>query len=169
MSVDRPKIEIPLKSVDKLIELASITIILFMWVQTFLEFPNLPDTIASHFNAKGEADGFSNKGYLWIIPALALAMYIGLFFLNRYPHLHNYMVNITEDNAFEQYTFSTRVLRVVNFFIVLMFGYINYQIIEGALNGRSKLGMGFMIAVIGGSIALPVFVLIYQNRLKKKK
>jgi uncharacterized membrane protein len=168
MSNNRPKINIPLKPIDNAIEICSITIIFLMWAHTIAEYPDLPNTIASHFNAAGEADGFSDKSFLWLIPFLTIGMYVGLFFLNRYPHLHNYMVNITEDNAFEQYTFSTRILRVVNFLCVLMFGYINFQIIEGAIHGESDLGMGFMITVIGASIALPVFILIYQNRLKKK-
>ena len=76
------------------------------------------------------------------------------------------MVNITEENVLKQYRFSTRVLRVVNFLCALMFAYINYQIIIGAQNNSSQLGMGFLITVISLSIALPVFIFVYQKKNK---
>ena len=51
---------------------------------------------------------------------------------------------------------------------VLMFAYINYQIILGAENNASSLGMGFIITVVGTSILLPIFIYIYQQKLKKQ-
>lgn len=168
MTNDRPRIKIPLETADIVVELAALAIIILMWMHTIIEYPALPETIATHFNAKGEADGFGDKMFLWFIPSLTLAMYVGLFIINKYPHLHNYMVNITPENALELYTFSTRVLRVVNFLVVLMFGYINLKIIEGAKNGNSELGMGFVITIIGASILLPIIILIYQKQLNRK-
>jgi len=94
-------------------------------------------------------------------------MYIGLLILSRYPHLHNYMVNITKDNAFKQYQFSTRVLRIVNGLCVLLFAYINYQIIIGAQNNSSELGTGFLSIVIGCSLLLPIIIFAYQQKIKK--
>ena len=168
MNSERPKIKIPFQSIDFVIELASITILSLMWVHLILEFGNLPDSIPSHFNAAGEPNDYSDKLFLWFLPAIATVMFIGLFILNRFPHLHNYMVNITQENALRQYRFGTRVLRTVNFLCVLMFAYINYQIILGAENNASSLGMGFVITVVGTSILLPIFIYIYQQKLKKQ-
>jgi len=78
------------------------------------------------------------------------------------------MVNITEKNALKQYRFSTRILRVVNFLCTLLFAYISYRIILGAQNNASDLGEGFLFIVIGGSILLPIVILIYQQKLKKE-
>ena len=168
MSSKRPQLKIPLEPIDKFVELSSITIILLMWAYTILKYPDLPDTIASHFNASGNADNFSDKSFVWFLPILATGMYLGLFYLNKYPHLHNYMVNITEENAVKQYTFSTRILRVVNFLCTLMFGYINFKLIEGAMQGQSDLGNGFLIAVIAVSVLLPVVIFFYQKRINSK-
>jgi uncharacterized membrane protein len=165
MTTKRPKVVIPLESTDKFIELLSLILILLMWTHTIVQYPDLPETIASHFNANGQADAFSHKSFLWFLPIIASVTYLGLFFLNKFPHLHNYMVNITEKNARQQYKFSTRILRIVNFLCALMFGYINYQIIVGAIHGKSELGVGFLISVIAVSVLLPVFILIYQKRL----
>lgn len=167
MRTERPKISVPFKTVDVVIELASIALLLLMWGHLIVEYFDLPDTIASHFNAKGEPDGYSNKIFLWALPAFATVMYVGLFILNRYPHLHNYMVNITEENALVQYRFSTRLLRIVNFLCCLLFAYINYKIIEGAKSHNTNLGLGFLITVITVSIILPVIALVYQKKLNK--
>ena len=70
MESNRPRVKVPLESIDIILELLSITCILLMWIYLIVEYPKLPDTIASHFNAKGEADGYSNKVYLWFVPLI---------------------------------------------------------------------------------------------------
>ena len=167
MAEQRPKVSVPLTPLDMAIEMIAITILLLMWAHVIMEYNSLPEIVASHFNAKGEADGYSNKRFIWFLPALACVIYIGLFILNRYPHLHNYMVNITKENALKHYKFSTRLLRIVNVLCCILFAYINYQIIEGAKKEHSELGIGFLVVIISFSLLLPVAVLVYQNRLNK--
>jgi hypothetical protein len=43
------------------------------------------------------------------------------YFLSKAPHIFNYVVEITEKNAPTQYLLATRMLRVLNFIIVLTF------------------------------------------------
>ena len=168
MKSERPKLKIPFQTIDLVIELASIAVLLLLWIHLILDYSSLPETVASHFNATGNPDGYSDKIFLWLLPALATLIYIGVFIANRFPHLHNYMVNITEENALKQYRFSTRILRVVNFLCAFMFAYINYQIIIGAHSNTSELGIGFFIIIISVSIFLPIFILVYQQKLKQK-
>jgi len=163
---DRPKLKIPITPADILIECVSIGLIIYIWIHLFLVFGELPDRVPSHFNAAGEADGFSSKTFLFFLPALSTLMYIGLFWLTKFPHLHNYMVNITEENAFKQYRFGVTVLRIVNLLCVIMFAYINYHMLTGAGTSSADLGKGFLFVVIGVSILLPVVIIYYQNKIK---
>ena len=167
MSNNRPKFKIPFQTIDIAIELVSVSLLLLIWAQAILEYSSLPDTIATHFNGSGKADDFGSKLTIWLIPSIATVMYVGLFYLNRFPHLHNYMVNITEDNAFKQYQFSTRVLRIVNLLCVVLMAYISYHIIIGAKTGSTSLGIGFLFTVVGVSVILPIVLLIYQKKLNK--
>ena len=167
MASERPKIKVPFESIDIAVELASITLLLLVWLYIIMEYPLLPKIIASHFNASGQPDGYGNKVFILFLPALSTAMYIGLFILNKYPHLHNYMVNITEANALKNYRFSTRVLRVVNFLTVLMFAYISYHIVVSAKGEVLSLGKFFLPLVIGISVLLPIGILIYQKKINK--
>src|SRR5690606_34233705 len=121
---NRPKIKVPLEPIDIVVEVISMTILVLMTIYTIIEYKNLPESIPTHFNAKGVADDFSDKSMIWGLPILGVVMYVGLFIINKFPHIHNYMVNITEENALKNYRFSTRIVRGVNLFTVVLFAYI---------------------------------------------
>ena len=161
----RPKLKVPFQHIDIAIELLSIALLLLMWLYVITAYSDLPDTIASHFNGSGKVDGYASKTYLWFLPLIATAMYIGLFIVNRYPHRHNYTVDITENNVFKQYQFSTRMIRIVNFLCTLLFAYITYAVIQSAKHNHSALGSSFLYIVIGASILLPIIVFVYQKKL----
>nr|WP_321236051.1 DUF1648 domain-containing protein [uncultured Psychroserpens sp.] len=167
MKTNRPKIDVPLQPIDIILDLISITLLILMLVYVTMSYSELPDIIPSHFNGKGEVDGHSEKIMLWLLPALGTVMFIGLFILNRYPHIHNYMVNITEDNALKNYRFSTRIVRITNLFMALLFGIISYSMVQGAKSEHFKLGDWFIPIVIGFSILLPIGILIYNRKINK--
>jgi len=167
MNNQRPRIKVPFETVDVIIELISVTLLILMWVYCIINYVELPDTIATHFNGAGEPDGFGSKQTIWIIPIIATVMYIGLFILNKYPHIHNYMVNITEENALKNYKFSTRIVRIVNFLCVLLMTYITYMIVESAFGKQFNLGTWFVPIVIGVSIILPIIIFVYMRKLNK--
>ena len=163
----RPRIKVPYEGIDVALELTSITLLLLMTIYTIMTFADLPETIPTHFNAQGVADDHGSKWTIWIIPGIAIVMYALLFIINRYPHLHNYMVNITEENALMNYRFSTRVLRIINVLTMLLFAYISYHIIEGAKSHDANLGKGLIPIIISSSILVPVFIILYYKKQKK--
>ncbi|WP_347924697.1 DUF1648 domain-containing protein [Pontimicrobium sp. SW4] len=167
MNNKRPRIKVSFETVDIVIELISITLLILMWCYCIINYFDLPDTIATHFNGTGEPDGYGNKLTIWIIPVIATVIYVGLFILNKYPHMHNYMVNITEENALKNYRFSTRVLRVVNFLCVLLMTYVTYMIVESAFGKQFNLGTWFVPVVIGISVILPIVLIVYMKKMNK--
>jgi uncharacterized membrane protein len=167
MKNKRPRIKVPFEGVDIVIEIASITLLILMWSYCMINFSELPDTIATHFNATGVPDNYGSKHTIWIIPIITTVMYIGLFILNKYPHLHNYMVNITEENALKNYRFSTRLLRVINFLCVLLMAYITYMIIKSAFGTKLTMSSWFLPLVIGTSVILPIILIVYMKKMNK--
>jgi uncharacterized membrane protein len=168
MFTDRPRIKVPFESIDIIIELISITLILLMFIYAGMEYANLPDSIASHFNANGKADDYSNKITIWLLPTISLLTYIGLFIANKYPHIHNYVVNITEENALKNYRFSTRTIRYVNLYCVLVFAFLTYKIIEGAKgNELDILGMPFLIFTLGTPLIGVALIIFFQRKINK--
>ena len=167
MSNDRPRIKVPFEGFDVVLELISITLLILMWIYLIVEYPDLPKTVASHFNAEGQADGYSNKSYLWFIPIVSTVLYVGLFMINKFPHTHNYMVNITEENALKNYRFSTRIVRVVNTLTVIMFAYIIYYIVQNAKEHNIQFSPWFVPFVISFSILLPIGIYLYYRKINK--
>ncbi|MFD0861180.1 DUF1648 domain-containing protein [Sungkyunkwania multivorans] len=129
MKSDRPKIAVPYQTFDIVVEAFNAAILIFIWVMFLNEYKDLPETVATHFNAAGEADAYGHKSWLWIIPVIASLTAAGLFVLNRFPHWHNYRVNINEDNALLHYRVNTRIVRTTNFFVLTLMAFALYMVI----------------------------------------
>ncbi|MBR9915313.1 MAG: DUF1648 domain-containing protein [Algicola sp.] len=169
MKTNRPKIAVPKTPLDIIIDLITATIILLMFVYTAINYSELPEIVPSHFNGKGEVDGRSDKYILWLLPCIGLVTFVGLYILNKYPHIHNYMVNITEDNALKNYRLSTRIVRFTNLFVAVVFSVVLFTIIQTAQGHTLRLGSWFIPVIIGLSILLPIIILIYNQKINKSE
>jgi uncharacterized membrane protein len=144
MEVGRPKIKLIPTTADKLVDLLGWLILLALWTLTITNYSSLPDTIPTHFNATGEADGFGSKVSLIALPVIATLLFIGLTVLNRYPQSFNYPTTITKDNALQQYTLATKMLRYLKLVLVLIFGGIEFMTIQNATGKAAGLGVWFL-------------------------
>ncbi len=117
----RPKIKPELTKVDKFLEYAGWFVLLVIWVLTLVNYNKLPGIIPVHFNFLGEADRFGNKLNIFILPVTATVLFIGLTILNNYPHIFNYPVRITGENALRQYTNATRFIRYLKLALAIIF------------------------------------------------
>lgn len=140
----RPEIKIGLSPTDKAFEVVSFVLLLLLWVLPFAYYSCLPEIIPIHFNAAGKVDGYGIKATIFLLPAIGSALFAGLKILNRYPHIHNYAVKITPENALKQYTNSTRLVRVINTVILLIFAIIVFEIIQTASGKSTALGIWFL-------------------------
>jgi uncharacterized membrane protein len=144
MEIDRPKIKLFPSTADKLVDLLGWLILIALWAITIINYSSLPDTIPTHFNAAGEADGFGTKVSIIALPVIATLLFIGLTVLNRYPQSFNYPTTITKDNALRQYTLATRMLRYLKLVLVLVFGGIEIMTIQNATGKAAGLGVWFL-------------------------
>lgn len=167
MKTHKPKINVPWEPLDIIVDLISATLFILMIIYTAINYEQLSETIPTHFNASGEADGFGDKSHVWLLPILGIVMYIILFIINKYPHLHNYMVNITEDNALKNYRFSTRIVRFANLFMAILFVVIQYVMIEQGKGNNINLSGWFLPIIIGFSVILPIFIFLYYRKINK--
>jgi uncharacterized membrane protein len=144
MEVERPKIKLVPTSTDKLMDLLGWLILLALWALTITYYSTLPDTIPTHFNTAGEADGFGRKASIVSLPVVASLLYIGLTVLNRFPHIFNFPTHVTQDNALSQYTNATRMIRYLKLILVLVFAGISFQTIQQANGAGEGLGVWFL-------------------------
>lgn len=151
----RPKRQLILSPFDKAFEIFGLLLLVAMWSLTHFHYQSLPDIIPTHFNAAGEADNFGNKTMIFTLPLIATILFVGLTYLNKFPHLFNYPSHITEEDAFMQYTNATRLMRCLKVIIVVVFGLITYRTITHAQGPSEGLGIWFSPLTLG-FIYLPI-------------
>jgi uncharacterized membrane protein len=149
--MERPKVKIQLDKTDVLIETINKLGILILIFLPIYYYNDLPEQIPTHYNATGQVDGFSGRASIFVLPVIGLFLNAGMNWLNKVPHIFNYSVNITKENAKTQYTLATKLIRFLNLGIVLTFTYICYKSIQISLNKQEGLSPWF----------LPLFLLIF--------
>ena len=83
-------------------EIIPIVLIIIAFIVGLQLYPQLPEQMPSHWNAQGEIDAWSGKGFaVWFPPLLALAVYLLMTFLplidplkKRYKEFINYYFGI---------------------------------------------------------------------------
>jgi uncharacterized membrane protein len=164
----RPKITVPQNSTDLWIDRFSFLLFFIIWLSVFVYYPDLPNEIPTHFNGRGQADAFGSKQSIWILMGVFSSIFIGIYILNKYPHLHNYTVKITEENALKNYRFSTRVLRVVNFLNLLLLAYILKTIMTPYEKQSTAFGGWFLPTIMIGSLVLIIYIFVKANKINSK-
>lgn len=162
----RPKIELEWSPLDRILEGLAGAATLLLLVLPAVYYNDLPDQIPTHFNAAGTPDGFGARFTVWFMPLLGVVLYLFMTILNRFPHQFNYLVTITPDNAKHQYTAATRLVRGLKTGILLLFVFITWKVIGGAIEGNSRLGSGFVL-VLFLSTGLPMIWYFRQSFSKK--
>ena len=162
----RPKIKLQLKQTDKILEVVGWVSVFGIWALPLINYFDLPEIIPIHFNGAGKADEFGNKTHIFVLPIISTLLFIGLTTLNKHPHMFNYPSQITKENAVDQYTNATRMMRVLKLVIVLLFGLIVFrkiQIVNGHADG---LGAWFLPFTIGLFIILSLYFLMMSMKDK---
>lgn len=116
-------------------------------------YGKLPEIIPSHFSG-GKVDGYSNKGFIFFLPAVGLFVYGLLTFVAMIPHTFNFPVKITPQNALYQYRLATRLIRVLKTMIMFLFFIIMVNIVHSALH--AEVGKQFFLLI-------PFFFLIFAT------
>jgi uncharacterized membrane protein len=163
----RPRLKLEFSTTDKLFEIGGWVLISVVWVLTLAYYPNLPDTIPTHYNGAGQADGFGGKATILTLPLIASILFIALTVLNRFPHVFNYPTSITQENAFKHYTNATRLLRYLKLIIVFIFGLITFKTINYANSEEDGLGVWFLPLTMG-LIFIPLIYFLIKSFQSKQ-
>ncbi|QUW20267.1 DUF1648 domain-containing protein [Sporosarcina sp. Marseille-Q4063] len=126
----------------------------------------IPSEIPAHYNAAGEVNRWGSKGEILILPITALLMWIGMTFLEKFPHVYNYM-NLTKDNARAQYLNGRLLVNVLKNECVLLFSYLTWKGIQVAIGEHDSLGAWsspVFLLIIFGSM---VYFIMKSVRLSK--
>ena len=165
----RPKIKIEKDTGDLIIEVLGWTGVLLLFLLPFFYYDQLPDKVPSHFNASGDADAYSRKEFIWVPALIGALLYIGVFVLNRFPHLFNYPSEINEQNAERLYRMASKWMRIINLSVLCVFIYLLHSTIQTSLNNQNGLGKYFVIIfILLNVIVSAAFLVMTANSSRKK-
>ena len=140
----QPKIKIKLNIMDVIIEVIGFLAILCLILLPLYHYESIPEEIPRHYGLDGKPDAYDSKNVLYTLPAIGVIMYIALSILNRFPHLFNYAVSITKENAKAQYKNASKLIRYLNTFLAIVFLYITHSAIQTAYGNKDGLGEFFI-------------------------
>lgn len=155
-----------MRTIDIILERLAGVCIAYAIFHLISEHPGLENKVPTHFNGKGEADAWGNKSSILILPIINIVMYAGLTAINRAPHIFNYPITITEQNAIKQYQLAKTLVSALKFSIAAMFLYIQVQMINAANGLGMGLGPFFIVVVIVGSFVPMVVYFIAASKYK---
>lgn len=116
---------------------------------------SVPSEVPIHYNFAGEPDGWGDKWNLSILPVIGLTLWIGLYFIEKYPHTHNY-IGLTEENKERLYKNSQLLVNVLRNEIMIFFSYMTVETVNVAGGHEMVLGawvMPLFLVILFGSIA----------------
>jgi uncharacterized membrane protein len=156
-----PKIKVPAGKLEILFNVLSVLLILGMIYYAFIMYQQLPEQIPTHFNSHGEPDDWGSKASIFMFPVIAIFIFVPMYFLSRVPHVFNYLVTITEENAPRIYPISRLMMATFNFSMVSLFAFLEWETVQ-AIDGNMVTGPWFVIIVIFYPLILLGFFAVWM-------
>lgn len=144
----RPRIRPEWTGIDWTLEILAFSLLVMLIATPFCSYDLLPEKIPRHFDAMGQPDAWGNRQMVWSLPIVGLVLYAGLSYINRFPHVFNYPVQLTAENAPRQYRVATRAIRALKLCVVAAFAWINFQTVRIALGESAGLGRYSLLLLI---------------------
>ena len=166
MFKDRPRIKLEMTEWDRMMDIVVLVLVVLHIVYVARSFSTLPEIIPTHFDAGGQPDGHGSRAFIWLLPGVSLFLFVALQLLSKYPHVYNYLVKITQENAEKQYRNAIQMIRLLNIVVQILFFYISYISIS-ASKGHSVKNSAYIIPMI--IVILFVFIAYYLIKSVKNK
>ena len=166
---ERPKVKLDLTNTDKVIEFTGLALLIGIWILAILSFSDLPESIPTHYKGAGEVDGFGERTNIFVLPIIGTILFIGLKLLNKNPHIFNYPKTITDENALNQYSNGTRMIRVLKLIIVFVFGLILVRTLQNTNGNADGIGTWFLPLTIGLFIIPTLYFLIKSIKINSNR
>ncbi|NMA76242.1 MAG: DUF1648 domain-containing protein [Actinomycetales bacterium] len=112
-------------------------------------YPSLPSTVATHFDATGQADDWGPRWSILVVAGIMVVLSLGITALSTRPRGFNYPSEITEGNAQAMYREGERMLVWTALGMQMIYLGIVWAVIVGG--GGSLLAIG-LVGLIGASV-----------------
>lgn len=158
MRSDQPRIKLERTGIDVILDglaiagwMSGLAIVLSSW-------PELPERLPMHFDLEGNPNRWGPRGELFVLPTISLILLVSMAALSRFPHIYNYLVVITEENAPRQYRLAVRLIQSLNLLLQVLFAVIVWIVIR-ASQGLSHPGIWLVPILVALTFVLLIVYL----------
>ena len=167
MYKERPRIPIQSTSTDKRLDWISYFLLFFLIAYPIYFYSSLPETIPAHMNTEGQVDRYGSKDTIWIMPAVGLFLFIMMSILLRFPHIYNYPVKITQQNAGRVYKSGVRFLRIVRLWVVIVLIIVDISFVRLAKGTNMNSDNWLLPVILLLALGLLVFSIVRFVNIKQ--
>ena len=133
----RPKLDLPRTRIQKVANIVGYGVFIIGIIYSIIYLPSLPAEVPIHFNIGGEVDGWGSKYTLLLLPFIGIVSFLALEAVEKRPHIHNYPSSLDENNVYQHYALSIRTANLVKNGTLVIFGLLQFEIVQSAQIGRA--------------------------------
>lgn len=163
----RPRIRIPLTRLQWAIEVLTVGVLLALLLCVWQAWPTIPERIPHKFDISGQPIRWGGRSGLWFLPGLALVGYALMSVLQRMPHVYNYPVDLTAEEAPRLYAIGVSLIIWMKLQAVALFALLSWRQIEAALNRTSAVDAWIVPVAITLSLATSVFHVMRMRKARR--
>lgn len=126
----------------KFLEAVSLfALLMLFWItyQALAGLNRLPDRVATHFDAAGNANAWGPPTVLWVLPITAAGLYLLMTIVSRFPVAFNYPVRVTKDNAARLQAAALDMVALLKTELVSFFAILQWAIVRSARRGEGHI------------------------------
>lgn len=154
--VSRDRKKAPVTVADRVLELVALAMAVALLVLTGVFYAQAPETVPSHFNALGEADGWSGKEVYWVMAVLFLLIMVISAAAAYNRKLVNLPIRLKEAVFYRQIGLIGRMCRIMT----LCMGLIWLSVLLSMSSGILGISSVACACMIGGSVAVMLSVVM---------
>lgn len=154
----QPKLKFKETEVSRIVSIISWIILLASIVLVLIRFNSMPDHIPTHYNFKGEVYRYGTKYTMLILLVITVFVFVPLRLLRRLPHIFNFVVTITDENAERQYLLAVEFLDVLNLYMIIT---LMFTPVFMALNTNGTYSFPGVLFALFSVVSLFLIISIY--------
>ncbi len=123
-----------MRKTAELLSLAALAALAFIAINGFYGPHPLPSRIPSHFDAAGHVNGWGSPVTLLFMPVFAVALYLLLSLVARFPSVFNYPVKVTEFNRAQLEQLALNLISWTKAEVLTFFAWMELVMVQAARN-----------------------------------
>ena len=154
----------------KILEVVSIAALAYLaWITAaaMLGPHALPNRIAVHFDAAGQANGWGSPKALLGMPILAAVLYVLMTVVARFPAAFNFPVRVTPANRPRLEALALEMIAWLKAEVLCLFAWVQEMTVAVARNGGAHLSPWFMPVTLGAVFATIGWYIVAMRRAGK--